>query len=334
MMRPECLSQEQMLAYALGMLPLDSLEAVAAHVDVCSDCQTTVDSLQHREDTMISELRPIAAEPEFQEEPEFLEAVSRAAHLLDQPLDNEPSQPGRGEDPQAATSTSNAKHAIDLSLDQLRAALVDAGLVSAGELKSLSDSLPATQIPADAQSLASVLVERGKLTAFQAQVACEGNVRSLVFDEYIVLDKIGAGGMGQVFQARHRRMERVVALKVLPSAAITSPESVQCFHREIKAAARLTHPNIVVAYDAGEAHGQHYLVMEYVAGQNLAGILKQQGRLSVEQAVGYVVQAARGLAFVHSKGIVHRDVKPANLLLDHDGVVKVLDLGLARSTAR
>jgi len=151
-----------------------------------------------------------------------------------------------------------------------------------------------------------------------------------IFGEYVVLGKIGAGGMGQVFKARHRRMDRVVALKILPKSAMNSAESVKRFQREVKAAARLIHPNIVTAFDAGEHRGMHYLVMEYVDGGDLSNLIKVQGPLPVEKAVDYVLQAARGLHYAHSEGVIHRDIKPANLLVDRKGVVKILDMGLAR----
>lgn len=151
-----------------------------------------------------------------------------------------------------------------------------------------------------------------------------------VFGDYVVLGRIGAGGMGQVFKARHRRMDRIVALKVLPKSAMNSPEAVRRFEREAKAAARLIHPNIVTAFDAGEAQGVHFLVMEFVDGGDLAGLVKSQGPLPVEKAVDYILQAARGLDYAHGEGVVHRDIKPANLLLDKKGVVKILDMGLAR----
>ncbi|MGC3970397.1 MAG: serine/threonine-protein kinase [Pirellulales bacterium] len=111
---------------------------------------------------------------------------------------------------------------------------------------------------------------------------------------------------------------------------MSSPKAVQRFYQEVEVAAKLTHPNIVTAYDAGETRGLHYLVMEYVEGQDLSSHVSKNGPLGVEQAVNVVLQAARGLTYAHGLGIVHRDVKPANLLLDSKGVVKILDMGLAR----
>ena len=136
--------------------------------------------------------------------------------------------------------------------------------------------------------------------------------------------------MGVVLKAEHRRMKRLVAVKMIAGAALKSPDAVKRFYREVEAAAKLKHPNIVTAYDAGEHEGVHYLVMEYVEGKDLAAIVKEKGPLPVAQAVDYIIQAARGLQYAHEQGIVHRDIKPANLLVDKEGTVKILDMGLAR----
>lgn len=146
---------------------------------------------------------------------------------------------------------------------------------------------------------------------------------------YQILATLGEGGMGVVLKAQHVRMERMVALKVLRSRAVQSATGVHRFQKEVRAAARLSHPNIVTAYDADEVGGVHFLVMEYVNGDSLAEILANRGRLEVVEAVGYVIQVARGLEYAHSEGIVHRDIKPGNLLLDKRGTVKILDMGLA-----
>ena len=136
--------------------------------------------------------------------------------------------------------------------------------------------------------------------------------------------------MGQVYKARHRVMERVVALKTLPAVATEIEEAVDRFHLEVVLAARLCHPNIVAAYDAGESCGVHYLVMEYVDGGNLSSYVKKYERLPVASALDCVLQAARGLECAHAENIIHHDVKPSNLLVDKHGTVKVLDMGLAR----
>jgi len=125
-------------------------------------------------------------------------------------------------------------------------------------------------------------------------------------------------------------MDRLVAIKLLPSAMTKDDAAVQRFQREVKAAAKLSHSNIVQAHDASVQRGVWYLVMEYVEGSDLAGVGAKQGPLPVATAVDYIRQAAQGLAFAHGKGVIHRDIKPANLLLDQNGTVKILDMGLAR----
>lgn len=211
-----------------------------------------------------------------------------------------------------------------MTLDQFRDALSKYGILAESQLASLPTA------PTDVESLARELVQQGTLTRFQAINIYQGRGKGLVYGEYIVLDKLGEGGMGQVYKAKHRRMKRIVALKVLPPGAVNSAKAVQRFHQEVEVAARLSHPNIVIAHDAGEAHGRHYLVMEYVEGCDLSSYVKKNGPLGVEQATNVVLQAARGLAYAHSLGIIHRDVKPSNLLIDRKGRVKILDMGLAR----
>ncbi|QDU25638.1 Serine/threonine-protein kinase PknB [Anatilimnocola aggregata] len=214
--------------------------------------------------------------------------------------------------------------------DQFAKSVIVAGLSSADEIKGLWNELPAGQRPKDGAALAKLLVEREKLTKFQAEELLAGSQTPLVLGDYVLLARIGAGGMGQVFKAQHRRMKRLVAIKLLPTSLTKDDAAIKRFEREVEAAAKLVHPNIVVAYDAGHAKGQHFLVMEHVAGRDLSHIVASSGALPVAQAVDYIRQTAKGLAFAHSKGVVHRDIKPANLLLDQEGVVKILDMGLAR----
>jgi serine/threonine protein kinase len=148
--------------------------------------------------------------------------------------------------------------------------------------------------------------------------------------EYRLLEKLGAGGMGEVFKAFHTRLERVVALKILPSARLTSRQAVERFQREVRAAGRLDHPCIVRATDAGEVDGTYFLVMDFVDGLNLSQLVRRVGSLSVADACELVRQAASGLEHAHAQGLVHRDIKPSNLMLSTAGQLKILDLGLAR----
>ena len=217
-----------------------------------------------------------------------------------------------------------------MSVDLFRKRLIASGLLSEEDLRSFLNDLPAAKRPADATSLAKLLIRSEKLTEYQAKQLMKGNTKSLVFGNYVVFDKIGEGGMGVVLKARHQRMDRIVAVKVLPEKALKSPDAVDRFYREVKAAARLSHTNVVTAFDADEHEGTHYFVMEYVEGQDLAHLGHQRGPLPVDEVVGYILQAARGLEYAHNQGIVHRDIKPANLLLDSSGTLKILDMGLAR----
>jgi tRNA A-37 threonylcarbamoyl transferase component Bud32 len=145
-----------------------------------------------------------------------------------------------------------------------------------------------------------------------------------------VLELLGTGGMGAVYRAEHRVMGRVVALKVISSRFLRNPEVVERFAREVQVASRLAHPNIVAAYDAENAGDLHFLVMEHVEGTRLDRVIEQHGPLSVQRACDYACQVARGLEHAHQKGMVHRDVKPHNLILTPQGQVKILDFGLAR----
>jgi formylglycine-generating enzyme required for sulfatase activity/tRNA A-37 threonylcarbamoyl transferase component Bud32 len=215
-------------------------------------------------------------------------------------------------------------------LDQFLETLSESGLMTAGRVQAFLDGLGADEKPETGEELARLLVGHGKLTSFQARRICRGQTAGLVLGNYVVLDSIGAGGMGYVYKARHERMKRVVALKVLPSSLTEQTEAVERFEREVEAAAKLVHRNIVVAHDADEADGLHFLVMEYVDGGDLRSLVHLIGTLAVGQAVDYILQAAQALEYAHQKQVIHRDVKPANLLLDREGTIKLLDLGLAR----
>jgi formylglycine-generating enzyme required for sulfatase activity/tRNA A-37 threonylcarbamoyl transferase component Bud32 len=167
-----------------------------------------------------------------------------------------------------------------------------------------------------------------------ANVPCPGTAGPTHFlADYEVLEEVGSGGMGQVFKARHATMGRTVALKTLSKQLLTSRTATERLRREVQAAARLVHPNIVLAHDAGQHDGTPFLVMEYIDGQDLASLVRARGPLPVAEAVGYAVQAARGLGHAHHHGVIHRDIKPANLMVDRQGTVKVLDLGLVRLSA-
>lgn len=150
---------------------------------------------------------------------------------------------------------------------------------------------------------------------------------------YELGDRIGAGGMGTVFRATHVFLGRTVAIKFISPEVLSDPEAVLRFAHETRAIGALDHPNIVRATDAGCENGVHFLVTEYVEGEDLAQLVKRRGPLSVADACEVICQAATGLAHAHERGLVHRDIKPSNLRIDRTGVVKLLDFGLARMTA-
>ncbi|MCA9269334.1 MAG: serine/threonine protein kinase, partial [Planctomycetales bacterium] len=229
---------------------------------------------------------------------------------------------------------------MEPSLDEFRARLIDSGALEETALRQFEAELADDERPASSDDLARLLVKRNRLTKYQAAHLYQGVESPLVCGNYVITDKIGFGGMGKVYKAEHRRLKRPAAIKLLPVKATESRAAVRRFYREVKAAARLKHPHIVLTYDAGDERGVPYFVMEYVDGPDLATYIQNQGPLSPELAIECVRQAASGLAYAHAEGVIHCDIKPANLLITWDGegdsarpVVKVLDMGLAHLLA-
>ena len=165
----------------------------------------------------------------------------------------------------------------------------------------------------------------------RAAAATDFTLESLAdsFGDYELLGEIGAGGMGRVYKARQKSLDRIVALKTILSREIATPAVVQRFRKEAAAAAVLDHPDIVPVYEFGEHDGQLFFTMTLVEGQGLDERLRQ-GPLSGRQAALVVQKVAEAVGYAHRKGVVHRDLKPANVLLDHNGGVKVTDFGIAR----
>ncbi len=187
------------------------------------------------------------------------------------------------------------------------------------------------------QAIADGLVRDGVLTSFQVRQVYAGDTQPLTLGQYRLLDELGRGGMGRVYKALHTIMGRVVAIKVISPELVQNPVAVEWFRREVRASTHLVHPNIVMAYDANEADGLHFLVMEYVQGVTLDALVRQHGPLPVDNACALMRQAALGLQHAHDKGMVHRDIKPGNLLIPRpdgeqppDVLVKIVDFGLAR----
>jgi serine/threonine protein kinase len=219
---------------------------------------------------------------------------------------------------------------MSVKVDNVLEQAARAGLL-ADEVAAARAALPENKRESSEEVLAE-LVRRGKLTRFQAGHILKGRAKALVLGSYVLEEPLGQGGMGMVFRARHTMMERIAAVKMLPSALYKDEQNVKRFLREVKAAAKLVHPNIVQAYDAGSDNGRYFLAMELVDGKTLDKIVKERGRLPVSMAVDYMIQAGQGLAYAHQHNVIHRDIKPANLILGPKNRVQILDMGLARMT--
>jgi serine/threonine protein kinase len=216
---------------------------------------------------------------------------------------------------------------VDEFIDLIRkSGVVDESRLSAyvKQLQSNSD------IPSEMSKFAGLFVRDGLLTFFQAEQFLLGKWKRFTIGKYKVLERLGSGGMGQVFLCEHKLMRRKVAVKVLPTAKAEDPSSLERFYREARAVAALDHPNIVRAYDIDQDDNLHFLVMEYVDGASLQEIIKKFGHMDVTRACHYMYWSAIGLEHAHQAGLIHRDIKPGNILIDRQGIVKILDMGLAR----
>lgn len=180
------------------------------------------------------------------------------------------------------------------------------------------------------EELAARMQKDNILSPFQAHHLLRGRYKNFFIGKYKVLAPLGSGGMSQVFLCEHTVMKHQVALKLLNIKDNSDPQAIARFQREARAAAAVNHPNVVRAHDVDKADGKlYFLVMDYVDGVNLHDLVKRIGPLPAEQAANYIAQAAVGLHEIASKGLIHRDLKPSNLLLDREGVIRILDLGLA-----
>ena len=263
----------------------------------------------HYREELTERIKAIPASPSGVVEETLVEAQPASANPQ-----SAPAAPASANAP--VTSTAGLVHAIR-SMRLLRGNQHE-------ELDTLQQSF------AEPRSLARELLQRNWLSPYQVNQVFQGRAGSLILGPYLLVERVGEGGMGTVYKARHQLMDRVVALKVIRKTQLANDDAVRRFHREIRAAAQLHHPNIVMAYDADHVGDVHFLVMEFVDGTDLSKILRKQGPLPIERACEYIHQALLGLEHAHEKGMVHRDLKPGNLLLSGGGVVKILDMGLAR----
>lgn len=203
-------------------------------------------------------------------------------------------------------------------------------LIELSEMKQVVGSLLAQKCDIDSKAIVKAAVGAGHLTRWQGKQLLAGHFDGFFLGNYKLLKPLGAGGMGVVYLAEHNIMQRRMALKILPVAAMQDKTRVARFQGEARAAAQLDHPNIVRAYDFSEAGGKAFIVMEFVDGMDLHHVVARDGVMSFRAAVEVLMQAADGLSHAHSRGIIHRDIKPSNLMLRQDGVLKISDMGLAR----
>jgi serine/threonine protein kinase len=214
---------------------------------------------------------------------------------------------------------------------------LDQGLCTNEELRRCIEEAEARQA-ANPTLLRDLLVERGVITKNQAHRVINsikesrGSTAAHQIPGYLILGKLGAGAMAVVYKARQLSLDRIVAIKVLPKRFTENQEYVERFYKEGKAAGKLNHPNIVQAVDVGEASGHHYFVMEYVEGKTLYDDLSAGKVYGEIEAINVIIQVAEALKHAHSVGLIHRDVKPKNIMINKEGIVKLADMGLARQT--
>ncbi|MFO0800651.1 MAG: protein kinase [Gemmataceae bacterium] len=224
------------------------------------------------------------------------------------------------------------------SAESLVGAVRDSGLFAPAAVEALARAV--APFGDDTQGAIKHVVERELVPVYQLRKVIHGKTADLIVGPFVVLDKLGEGGMGKVYKARDTRTGRIAALKVVRPQLLANPVIRGRYEREVRAALSLRHPNIAAAYEAGEAGGKVYLALEFVDGIDLARLVRTYGVLPVPEACEYLRQAALGLAHAHAQGVVHRDIKPGNLVVAGErhhpdatepAVVKLLDMGLVRS---
>ena len=217
------------------------------------------------------------------------------------------------------------------SFEEYLALLLKSGLATRDWLGAIVEQFRASKGSGDVGAFARWLIDQGHLTPWQHRRLLDGKTQGFFLGKYKILSHLGSGGMSEVYLGEHTMLRRRVAIKVLAVDKISGDSSVlQRFLTEAQAIASLDHKNIVRAYSVDKRGRVYYIAMEYVAGEDLQRVVESHGPLAVAAAVDHIAQAAEGLAHAHAQGFVHRDVKPANLLVDSHGTVKILDLGLAK----
>src|SRR5439155_18149130 len=197
--------------------------------------------------------------------------------------------------------------------EDLIGALRGCGLYTAEQVAALAGELAA--LGGDPQVLMRHLLHRNRITLYQLRKVVHAKAADLFLGPYVISEKLGEGGMGKVYRARHRDTGQEVALKVVRSNLLSNPTVRRRYDREVAAASALQHPNIVGVLDADEAEGRYFLAMEFVDGIDLSRLVREHGLLTVPEACEYLRQAALGLQHAHQAGLVHRDMKPSNIIV-------------------
>ncbi|MBN9120874.1 MAG: protein kinase [Planctomycetes bacterium] len=220
---------------------------------------------------------------------------------------------------------------VPSSVEELLQLMRKSGMVEEQKLSAYLQRRQLTRgLPADVREFADELVRDGIVTYFQSEQFLLGKWRGFTIGKFKLLERVGVGGMGQVFLCEHMFMKRRVAVKVLPPAKADQPAALGRFYREARAAGSLDHPNIVRTHDIDQDGNLHFIVMDYVDGPNLLDVVKKFGALDIARATSYVRQTALGLDYAFRNHLIHRDIKPGNVLIDRKGVARILDMGLAR----
>lgn len=225
---------------------------------------------------------------------------------------------------------------LDPTASRFGQAAILSGLMDVEALKACWEAIPPEKREAPEhidRRLARQAVQSKALTLWQAQQLLAGRSSGFKVDRYVLLELIGQGGMGRVYLARDTRLNRRVALKILAPERVSNPRAVARFQREARVGAQLQHENLVRVYDFGESSGRFFLVMEFIEGRTIGSLLTEQGPMPPATAARLVRQVAQGLAHADRKGLIHRDVNPYNIMVTHDGVAKLADLGLAIDVA-
>jgi len=293
-----------------GSIAENDADILFAHIDSCEICQRSLDDMSAEQDDVICKTRMAKAAVGSDD---MLPRLIKEAQSLAKP------------------SAAVERPVRQLPIDTFVAGLRRCGLFDDSQVDALVSDVHAT----DSSSMAKQLVSRQKLTAFQARALLKGRWKGLVLGNYEILEKLGQGGMGSVFKARHRRLGRIVCVKVMNQAGRKSAVMMERFRNEARTIAALSHPNFIVAHDADEAEGVPFLAMEYIEGEDLAKHVHAHGPLKLRTVLDVVRQTAEAMQYAHDCRVTHRDIKPHNIMLTKDvdsnePVIKILDLGLAR----